>query len=258
MKNNQTFFSCLKNKLVNECRITKPFMITALLVVSISYSVYLFFNAETVAFLEKEDGLFEWLTFGFFFLAFTIAGFLFRKSGNIFILLLALVFFFAAGEEISWGQRIIGFETPAKISQVNLQHEFNIHNLTTFSTTKAEGDVKHGLERLLELNFLFRLFTIGFGIVLPFFAYQVNAVDRFVKFIHLPVPPLSIGIFFFINWVIFWCIHKYMHVQENITMRHSEVYESLAAFILLIIMFYFLFKGKFLFKKLQEANPDYA
>ncbi len=254
MKNNQTYFSCLQNKLVKECRITKTLIIAVLLAVLISYSVYLFFNAETVAFLEQEDGLFEWLTFGFFLLAAVAGAIIFRQSKNICFLLLTLVLFFAAGEEISWGQRVFGFETPEKISKVNLQNEFNIHNLATFSTTKAEGDVKHGLERLLELNFLFRLFTIGFGIVLPFLVYQVNAVDRFAKFIHLPVPPLSIGIFFFINWLIFWSIHKYMHVQENITMRHSEVYESLAAFILLIIMLYFLNNRKTTFEELKKTD----
>ena len=34
-----------------------------------------------------------------------------------------------AGEEISWGQRIIGFETPAFIANLNYQGEFNIHNI---------------------------------------------------------------------------------------------------------------------------------
>ncbi len=33
------------------------------------------------------------------------------------------------GEEISWGQRIIGFSTPETISQLNTQNEFTAHNL---------------------------------------------------------------------------------------------------------------------------------
>lgn len=36
---------------------------------------------------------------------------------------------FLAGEEISWGQRIIGFETPAFLETLNTRGEFNIHNL---------------------------------------------------------------------------------------------------------------------------------
>ena len=40
----------------------------------------------------------------------------------------ALVIFFVAGEEISWGQRIFGFSTPQWFIQRNYQHEMNVHN----------------------------------------------------------------------------------------------------------------------------------
>ena len=36
---------------------------------------------------------------------------------------------FAAGEEISWGQRIFGFATPDFLMPLNMQHEFNVHNI---------------------------------------------------------------------------------------------------------------------------------
>jgi hypothetical protein len=36
---------------------------------------------------------------------------------------------FAAGEEISWGQRIFGFETGETMQAINLQRETNLHNL---------------------------------------------------------------------------------------------------------------------------------
>ena len=39
-----------------------------------------------------------------------------------------IVLVFAAGEEISWGQRIFGFATPDFLIGVNRQHEFNVHN----------------------------------------------------------------------------------------------------------------------------------
>ena len=41
----------------------------------------------------------------------------------------ALAFVFAAGEEISWGQRIFGFETPDYLRDINFQNEFNVHNI---------------------------------------------------------------------------------------------------------------------------------
>ena len=43
--------------------------------------------------------------------------------------LLALIFLFGAGEEISWGQRIFKFETPDYFQKHNAQRELGIHNL---------------------------------------------------------------------------------------------------------------------------------
>ncbi|MCB1121119.1 MAG: hypothetical protein KJT03_06205 [Verrucomicrobiae bacterium] len=40
-----------------------------------------------------------------------------------------ILFLFGAGEEISWGQRIFGFETPPAIREINGQDEFNVHNI---------------------------------------------------------------------------------------------------------------------------------
>jgi hypothetical protein len=42
----------------------------------------------------------------------------------------SLLFFFGAGEEISWGQRILGFSTPEALQIHNFQKEFTLHNLT--------------------------------------------------------------------------------------------------------------------------------
>jgi hypothetical protein len=41
----------------------------------------------------------------------------------------AIGFFFCFGEEISWAQRIIGFTTPEAFTDVNVQNEFNLHNI---------------------------------------------------------------------------------------------------------------------------------
>ena len=42
---------------------------------------------------------------------------------------LALAFFLFAMEEISWGQRIVGFDSPEALIGVNQQGEATIHNL---------------------------------------------------------------------------------------------------------------------------------
>lgn len=42
---------------------------------------------------------------------------------------LAVLSLLAAGEEISWGQRIFGFQTSESLKKLNYQHETNLHNL---------------------------------------------------------------------------------------------------------------------------------
>ena len=48
---------------------------------------------------------------------------------------------FAAGEEISWGQRIFGFATPDFLMPLNVSQEFNVHNIDspTFSSIYRNG-----------------------------------------------------------------------------------------------------------------------
>lgn len=91
--------------------------------------------------LRKEDSVIEYLTF----LAYVIIGvyafklllFMRRKSYTvagwrsvytISLFLLMLTSFIIAGEEISWAQRLIGFETAEFVAANNRQNEFNLHN----------------------------------------------------------------------------------------------------------------------------------
>lgn len=46
-------------------------------------------------------------------------------------ILIALVLFVMAGEELSWGQRIFGWATPELFTNINEQSETNLHNLAT-------------------------------------------------------------------------------------------------------------------------------
>jgi hypothetical protein len=87
----------------------------------------------------KEDGVIESVTAILFFVSaigFCIvlvkSGFLKQrgtKSAYLMTLAWCLLMFVFAGEEISWGQRLIGFSTPEPLKEVNLQGEFTIHNI---------------------------------------------------------------------------------------------------------------------------------
>lgn len=56
-------------------------------------------------------------------------GVLSRPMGSILPVLLALALIFAAGEEMSWGQRWLGYATPEAMKEINVQGEFTLHNM---------------------------------------------------------------------------------------------------------------------------------
>ncbi|MCP3672218.1 MAG: hypothetical protein GY814_17660 [Gammaproteobacteria bacterium] len=86
--------------------------------------------------LATEDGVIEWLTV--LALATTSMVCIHRAitlrndRSTLFLamtLLLGVVFLFGAGEEISWGQRILNTESSEFFQQHNAQGETNLHNL---------------------------------------------------------------------------------------------------------------------------------
>lgn len=95
------------------------------------------------SFLLAEDRLVEWLTF----LAYAVTAVLAlrlaaRLRGRgwrlpaLLYLLLGLGLVWVAGEEITWGQRLLGFDGPTGLVERNRQSEANLHNLVS-------GDVLH-------------------------------------------------------------------------------------------------------------------
>lgn len=132
----------LKNKII--------FLLPIILVVF--FIAFKIKNTYFYHLLIAEDGPVEWLQFAFFLLAsifsFLTALSLFEKKnswqGSVF-LILSLGLFFIAGEEISWGQRILGIETPKEIAQKNDQEEITIHNLEPFQKKLPQFYILAGL-----------------------------------------------------------------------------------------------------------------
>ena len=87
--------------------------------------------------LKLEDGPIEWLQFAEYFISSLFGILIFfkskkRKSINSFIWLILSAFcFFIAAEEISWGERIIGFSLNS-LTEISIQSETNLHNLPFF------------------------------------------------------------------------------------------------------------------------------
>ncbi len=209
------------------------------------YSVFATLDADKILMLSKEDGLYEWLTVVFFLGASVFSLRLYLKTRNFWFILFCAAFFFAAGEEISWGQRLLGFETPESIGQRNMQNEFTVHNLYVFSRMDAEMNEKTGIMRLLEFNFLFKVGTIIFGMIIPFLVFHFKFFQNMTNRIKFPVPPITIGSFFLLNWGVYKFINTAMPVHA---IRSGEIYESLAAFTFFVV---------FLFYYWERKNVDY-
>jgi len=90
-------------------------------------------------FIVREDGIVEWATFLCAALAAWGAAFVAhrrwsagRQGQMILFALVAMTMALIAGEEISWGQRILGIETPEALRNVNRKSEINLHNIGDF------------------------------------------------------------------------------------------------------------------------------
>lgn len=101
----------------------------------------------------SEDGIVEWLTVFCFLAAGIVAAGLLRhrarmtKLAFLYMFGLALLFMVCAGEEISWGQRLFGIQTPHGLLPINEQQEMNIHNIGFLEI--------HPVDLLSALMFLF-------------------------------------------------------------------------------------------------------
>lgn len=99
-------------------------------------------------------------------------------------LALALLFFFGAGEEISWGQRIFQVATPGSLAAVNSQDELNLHNLDIFYRSN-----------FFTVDRLFDIFWFLFAVTVPAAAFALPAARRLVARI-MPLLPWGLGALF--------------------------------------------------------------
>lgn len=92
--------------------------------------------------------------------------------------LYALLFFFAAGEEISWGQRLLGLQSGEFFVEHNDQAEITLHNMVVFGV-KLDEVVFGNLLSLVLLLYL---------LVLPLLWPRWGWVRRLCTRFAVPVP----------------------------------------------------------------------
>jgi hypothetical protein len=118
-------------------------------------------------FLLREDSVIEWLSAAAFAAIAALAvvcAHRLRKRALIVQSLayacLAVVAFIASGEEISWGQRVLGIETPEAVREENLQEELTLHNVSFIFPLYVVGMVLVGLYGSLGSWLVYRVFSL--------------------------------------------------------------------------------------------------
>ncbi len=101
----------------------------------------------------------------------------------------ALLMFVFFGEELSWGQRIFSYSTPESLAEINVQNEFNIHNIGIVDTFMG------GKFRYLSIMMLTT------GLLLPLLGLT-RLGKRMIQATAFPVvpfcyAPLFVGAFLF-------------------------------------------------------------
>jgi len=175
----------------------------------------------------REDGLAEWLTFfellGMSSYAFAVSSNLdhsseTRVARNVW-LFMGVLFLFGAIEEISWGQRIFGIQSPEWFLRHNAQHETNIHNLVLWGVKLNKVIFGKGLT-ICVVIYLF---------LVPSF-YRLNAtMKRLMDRWAIPVAQ-NYQILLFVILAI--AIRLHLRLTEKV----SELLEFSACYIFLLII----------------------
>lgn len=115
-------------------------------------------------------------------------------SWKIGVIGMSLLFFFGAGEEISWGQRIFGIESSQYFIENNAQKETNLHNLVV-------GETK--INKLVFSQIL-TVVLIIYLLLLPLLFRKFQWAKNLVNMFGVPIAKWShIGAFIAITSLLF-------------------------------------------------------
>lgn len=207
--------------------------VACLLAVS-TYGVMLGDGHTIFAFAGKEQ-LFEHMSAWLFLLSSLLAlacwGRSRRQRGplpplrRVSYVLLALFFFVAFGEELSWGQHYFGFATPAAIEQLNQQEELNLHNLS-FIDSNDDGGKKRGLMgKLLNSNRLFDYFMFGLFLVAPWGSRLWSVFGSLYRGLGPPLMALALALPLVLNVALSVISEAYLVDNGFRHMATSEIRE---------------------------------
>ncbi len=175
-----------------------------------------------------EDGFAETMQVVFYALALMFCLFVVNalwRSGRRGVAMLYVVvaagLVFMLGEELSWGQRIWGWETPESMRQINKQEETNLHNIYGVGST---------------FKWL-QLLVGAYGTLLPLAVWKLGALRRYRDFLSRVVPHYSLIPYFVMLFV--WRVYRnFFDAPRDFYFVVSEYNEVLE---LVLAMGFFLF-----------------
>ena len=136
---------------------------------------------------------------------------------------LALFAFLCGGEEISWGQRILNFDTPDVLKHINVQSETNLHDIGSISV----------------FSNAFFLITVVFFLVIPYLAGKYFKHKPYLRY-FLPIANLQTVLVFgvtLIAWVYVGLrfgtlgFHPFSFYAEHYyNQMDDEIFEFMAAY----------------------------
>lgn len=155
-----------------------------------------------------EDSFFENLTA----VLFAIAGLLlfykiFKEPISMrswIVFFIALIFLFIAGEEISWGQRIFGWETSDAWKEINYQDETTLHNLYNPYTLTIQSIIN---------AILFLVFH---------FWNQVSILLRKITFFDFKTLCPNVNLF---------TLYSVLFIPLMILSHHTEIFEEILSMV---------------------------
>lgn len=178
-----------------------------------------FFNTR----FAQEDGPVEWGTAVMLFSISMLSLFRMAMLGKskkllwkVGTLMFLFLFFFAAGEEISWGQRILGVESGEFFLENNAQGETNLHNLVV------------GEKKLNKIIFsqLLTLVMVLYLVVVPILYRKIPLIKHLADAFAVPIVKWHHAIAFFAITLL---------VAINPADRKWEVYEMAFGVLFLLI-----------------------
>ncbi len=200
-------------------------VISTALFIFIAYGMYLGHFVGYEAFLGyiREDGPVEYPTALFLFFSSLVClyrVFQYSKMKRpLWVLtwaVLAFLFFFAAGDEISWGQRIFGIESGDFFQQHNIQSETNLHNLT------VKG---YNLNIVIFFRLMF-VVLITYFLFSRLMVWKIPFIRNLVNKFQVPLPKIQHIIIMVVATLMILLIHL---------VRESELHELSFAFVFFLI-----------------------